>query len=91
MSKLIDDLFELAQLYTGHLDLDFENITLSDLVSDTQGSFASRTEARDVILAGSVVPEVDPVWGTPDKLCRILDNLVSDALRNTPIWQRYQS
>lgn len=84
MSKLIDDLFELAQLDAGHLDLDFEWITLSDLISDTLESFAARAETRSVTLAGSVAPEVDPVWGAPDKLSRILDNLVSNALRYTP-------
>jgi signal transduction histidine kinase len=84
MSALIDDLFELAQLDAGHLDLDFEWINLSDLVSDTLESFAARAEAQGVSLQGSVSPDVDPVWAAPDKLSRILDNLVNNALNHTP-------
>lgn len=84
MSKLIDDLFELAQLDGGYLDLDFEWINLSDLVSDTLESFAARAQAQQVDLAGSVHPSVDPVWAAPDKLSRILDNLLGNALRHTP-------
>jgi signal transduction histidine kinase len=84
MSKLIDDLFELAQLDAGYLDLEFEWITLSDLISDTLESFAAQAKAKDVSLGGFVSPEVDPAWGAMDKLSRVLDNLLSNALRHTP-------
>ena len=83
MSKLIDDLFELAQLDAGHIDLELEWITLSDLISDTLESFAAQADSRSVTLAGFVTPEVDPVWGAPDKLSRILNNLLANALRYT--------
>jgi signal transduction histidine kinase len=83
MSRLIDDLFELAQLDAGHLDLDFEWINLSDLVSDTLESFAAPAGTLNLTLGGSVSPEVDPVWAAPDKLSRILDNLVGNALYHT--------
>jgi len=85
LSGLIDDLFELAQLDAGHLDMDFEWINLSDLVSDTLESFAAHASASDVTLGGSVSAGVDPVWAAPDKLSRILDNLVGNALGYTPV------
>jgi signal transduction histidine kinase len=84
MSILIDDLFELAQLDAGYQDLNFEWIALSDLISDTLESFAARANAQGVTLDGSITPEVDPIWAAPDKLSRILDNLVGNALRYTP-------
>ena len=84
MSTLIDDLFELAQLDAGHLDLNFEWISLSDLVSDTLESFAAQSMAAQVTLEGSVSTDVDPVWAAPNKLSRILDNLVGNALGHTP-------
>jgi len=84
MSLLIDDLFELAQLDAGYQDLDFEWIALSDLISDTLESFAARAQAQDVTLEGSITPLVDPIWAAPDKLSRVLDNLVGNALRYTP-------
>ncbi len=84
MSELIDDLFELAQLDTGHKELDFEWITLSDLVSDTLESFAAQADAQGVTLEGAVAAQVDPLWAAPDKLSRILDNLLVNALRYTP-------
>jgi signal transduction histidine kinase len=84
MSTLIDDLFELAQLDAGNLDLDFEWINLSDLVSDTLESFAARANASDLNLEGYVSPHVGLVWAAPDKLSRVMDNLTGNALRHTP-------
>lgn len=84
MSKLIDDLFELAQLDAGYLDLNIEKIDLSDLISDTLESFAARAESLSLNLKGKVGPDVQLVWADPEKLTRILDNLLSNALRYTP-------
>ena len=84
MSKLLDDLFELAQLDAGYEKLDFEWFALSDLISDTLESFAARAQAKEVALDGHVDPQVDLVWAAPEKLSRILDNLVSNALRYSP-------
>ena len=83
MSKLIDDLFELAQLDSGYLKLDYEWIDLSDMISDTLESFAARADSQGVNLEGTIDPEIDLVWAAPEKLSRILDNLLSNALRYT--------
>ena len=84
LSRLIDDLFELVQLDAGHLDMEYEWINLSDLVSDTLESFTAQAENLSISLGGFVSPSIDPVWAVPDKLSRILDNLVGNALRYTP-------
>ena len=84
MSKLIDDLFELTQLDVGHLELNYESIDLADLISDTLESFAAQAKALSLELEGSVGDKVDLVRADPEKLSRILDNLLSNALRYTP-------
>ncbi len=84
MSMLIDDLFELAQMDAGHLVLRGEPSSLSDLISDTLEGFSARALARQVRLSGAVAPQVDPVWMAPDKISRVLRNLVENAIRHTP-------
>jgi signal transduction histidine kinase len=37
-----------------------------------------------VTLTGAVSPQVDPVWMAPEKVSRVLRNLVENALKHTP-------
>jgi signal transduction histidine kinase len=84
LGRLVDDLFELARIDAGVLQLELEEISLRDLVSDTLSSFGPEAERRGVRLVGAIAPEVDPVLANPSKLQRVLYNLVSNALRHTP-------
>jgi len=84
MSALINDLFELAQLDTGNLVLKYEASALSDLISDTLEGFTARAQAKGVQLGGAVEADVDPVWIAPEKISRVLQNLVENAIRHTP-------
>ncbi len=84
LSALIDDLFQMAQLDAGGLTLDLENNSLSDLISDTLESFSQVAARQSVTLTGSVSTGVDPVLMDAQRVGRVLNNLVSNALRHTP-------
>jgi signal transduction histidine kinase len=84
LTQLVDDLFELARIDAGALQLDFEEASLRDLISDTLSSFQPQAEQQGVRLVGEVSNGVDPVLVNPPKLQRILYNLISNALRYTP-------
>jgi signal transduction histidine kinase len=84
MSALVNDLFEVVQLDTGLMELHCSNSSLADLISDTLQAFSARAQKRGVELTGAVEPEVDPVWMAPEKISRVLQNLVSNAIRYTP-------
>jgi signal transduction histidine kinase len=84
LSRLVDDLFELAQIDAGVLKLHLERASLHDLVSDTLSTFRPQAERQGVRLVGEVSGDVDPVLINPPKLQRVLYNLISNALRHTP-------
>jgi signal transduction histidine kinase len=84
MNGMIDDLFELAQLDTGHFSLKMEQASLGDIISDTLEGFSVRAREKGVSLAGRVEPGVDPVCCAPEKISRVLRNLVENAIRYTP-------
>jgi len=84
LSRLVDDLFELARIDAGVLQLTLEEASLHDLISDTISSFQPQAEQQGVRLAGEIVGDVDPVLANPPRLQRVLHNLVSNALRHTP-------
>ncbi|CAG0971003.1 two-component system, OmpR family, sensor histidine kinase BaeS [Anaerolineales bacterium] len=84
LSILIDDLFQMAQLDTGGMPLDRAESSLSDLISDTLESFSELAQRQGVNLTGSVAPEVDPVTMDTQRIGRVLNNLIGNALRHTP-------
>ncbi len=84
LSVLIDDLFQMAQLDTGGIPLDRAESSLSDLISDTLESFSELALRQGVKLEGSVDSNVDPVMMDTQRIGRVLNNLIGNALRHTP-------
>lgn len=84
LSALIDDLFQMAQLDAGGLPLDKANSSLADLISDTLESFSELALRQGVLLEGGVGPGVDPVRIDTQRIGRVLNNLIGNALRHTP-------
>ncbi len=84
LSVLIDDLFQMAQLNTGGIPLDVAPSSLADLISDTLESFSELASRQGVKLEGSVDSNVDPVQMDTQRIGRVLNNLVGNALRHTP-------
>ena len=84
LSLLIDDLFQMAQLDAGGLKLNRELISIWDLISDTLESFASQAKQRQIDLSGEVSPTVEMVYLDAQRIGRVLNNLIDNALRHTP-------
>jgi signal transduction histidine kinase len=84
LSLLIDDLFQISQLDAGGLPLELEFNSLSDLISDTLEGFSELAARKEITLQGSATPGVDPVYMDAQRIGRVLNNLVSNALHYTP-------
>lgn len=83
LSSLIDDLFELARLDAQGLELSHSQVALSDLISDTLENFSAVAVERDITLDGAVGAGVDPAWIDAERIGRVLNNLVGNALSYT--------
>lgn len=84
LSVLINDLFELAQLDAGHMDAELVQASLTDLISDVVSSMSARAVARKISLTCDIKTEIDSVCIAPEKIQRVLNNLLDNALRYTP-------
>src|SRR5512138_1532986 len=84
LSALMDDLFQMSQLDAGGFPLERAPASLSDLVSDTLESFSELAKQQDITLEGFVETDVDPVLMDTQAIGRVLNNLISNALRHTP-------
>ena len=84
LTHLIDDLFELAQLDTGALKIERQTISIRDLISDTLGSMQAQAQIRGITLTGEVAEHLPMVEIAPEKIQRVLYNLLQNALHHTP-------
>lgn len=84
LSALIDDLFQMSQLDAGGFPLNRALSSLGDLVSDTLESFSELAYRESIRLDGKIETGVDPVFMDTQAIGRVLNNLISNALRHTP-------
>ena len=85
LSFLVDDLFQISQLDSGGMPLNLEPASISDLISDTLESFSSLAAQKGVKLYGTADEGVDPITMDVLWMGRAFNNLISNAIRYTPI------
>jgi signal transduction histidine kinase len=83
LSMLVDDLFELARIDAGVLTLELRRTPVAPLVESALCLLRPEAEARGVALTADVDARVEAELA-PDKIERVLFNLVTNALRHTP-------
>jgi signal transduction histidine kinase len=84
LSALIDDLFELSRLEAGDISWSLERVPLHELVGETVEAMRLQAEAKGVAVLTSVPDELSPAHANPEKLQRVLFNLIQNAIRHTP-------
>jgi signal transduction histidine kinase len=85
LSTRVDDLFELARIDAGVLLLDLrDSTTLSELVTGCLRALDAEAKARNVQLEARLDPADTAVRIAPDKVERVLLNLLTNAVRHTP-------
>jgi signal transduction histidine kinase len=84
LSGLVDDLFELARIDAGLLTLEIREAPLSGLVESCLRGLEAEARARHVTLEARFQNGSPAVRCAPDKVERVLFNLLTNALRHTP-------
>jgi signal transduction histidine kinase len=84
LSALIDDLFELSRLEAGDISWSLERVPLHELVEETVEAMRVQAEAKGVAVVARVPDELAPARANPEKLQRVLFNLIQNAIRHTP-------
>ncbi len=83
LTRLVDDLHDLALADAGQLRIERLPVNVADLARAAVGQFAPLAEASGVHL--TLESDSDAyVEGDPDRLSQVLRNLLSNALRHTP-------
>jgi signal transduction histidine kinase len=84
LGALIDDLFELARLDAGEVAWSTGAVDLVQLVGEACELLAPATEAAGVALRAELPFGLAPAAANPEKLRRVLLNLLQNAIHHTP-------
>jgi len=84
LSALIDDLFELTRLEAGEIRWSIEQVELAELVRETVEAMRPAADERSVAVRADLAPELAPARGNPERIQRVLFNLIQNAIRHTP-------
>ncbi|MFZ0545095.1 MAG: HAMP domain-containing sensor histidine kinase [Candidatus Promineifilaceae bacterium] len=83
MSRMVEQLLDLAKIESGQLQLNREPVNLAQLIREVQRNLILRAEEKEVHLTMEIAP-VSAVSGDRDRLVQILTNLVDNAIDHTP-------
>jgi signal transduction histidine kinase len=84
LGSMIDDLFELSRLQAGDLQWSIGQVELAELVNEAVAAMQVEAEAKGVEVAAELGAQPCPARADPEKLQRVLFNLIQNAIRHTP-------
>lgn len=84
LGSMVDDLFELSRLEAGDLDRSIPQVEVRDLVDEAVAAMRVEADAKGVAVAAELQPLPRRARADPDRLQRVLFNLIQNAIRHTP-------
>ena len=78
--NLIEDILDISALDSGEYQIKCETLSLHSLVRSAKQDMAADAEAKDVQINVDV-PENIKIWGDRSAMRRVVDNLVSNAVK----------
>lgn len=90
LSRLTEDLRQLALAEAGQLSLQREPVDLRAFTAGILASLAPQAQEHNITLQTDVPEGLPPVYADPQRLSQVFHNLLSNALRHTPAGGRIE-
>lgn len=84
LSRLVDDLQELALADAGQLGIEREPTDLAALIQRTISAIAPRAEQDGVSVVSDLAPDLPTLSVDPQRLSQVLGNLLDNAVQHSP-------
>ncbi len=83
LTKLIDDVLDLAKIEAGKLEWHMENVTVGDIVDRATAATSSLFEQKGLHLEKAIASDLPAVTGDRDRLIQVVINLISNSVKFT--------
>jgi len=84
LGALIDDLFELTRIEAGEVTWTMRQVQIDELVEETVAAMAPAALAGGISVHAEIDPSLAPAHANPERIQRVLFNLIQNAIRHTP-------
>lgn len=85
LNRMIDNLIEVARMESGKLSLHIEGVDLAPLLSSAVESLALLISKKNLSIERSIPDRLPPVLADRDRLLRVLNNLLDNAIKYSPV------
>jgi signal transduction histidine kinase len=84
LGALIDDLFELTRIEAGEVSWTMRQVQIDELVEETVAAMRPAAQAGGISVQAEIDPSLAPAHANPERIQRVLFNLIQNAIRHTP-------
>lgn len=84
LTRLVNDLLDFQRFEAGRMELEFEDLDLAGVVSESFDAFIGATFEKKLVMEKSLPPAPVMVKGHRDRLMQAVTNLLSNAVKFTP-------
>jgi Na+/proline symporter/signal transduction histidine kinase len=81
LTRLINQVLDLAKLESGHAEWQTAQIDLKEIVAEAVSSTSQLFKSRGVALTAKIEPAVPPVMADRDRVMQVMLNLLSNAVK----------
>ena len=83
LTKLIDDVLDLAKIEAGKLEWHMEPVSMADVIDRATAATASLFEQKGLRLIREIEEDLPQITGDRDRLIQVVINLISNAVKFT--------
>ncbi len=88
MLELITDIVDMSKLEAGMIAPELSTVSWKEVLENCVEVARGLTEARGIELVVDIAPDLPEIFGSEVRLCQLINNLVSNAVRYTPPGKR---